>query len=101
MKYQLGDSFLADYFRLTERERQLFKEAIHKLNEAFANRTGWPPVWPSSLRVKALAGHPNLWELTWSFAGPDGRATFEFIDVDGEPGIKWRRVGRHDIFRQP
>lgn len=42
-----------------------------------------------------------MWELTWSFAGPDGRATFEFFAVDGETAIRWRRVGRHDIFRNP
>jgi hypothetical protein len=39
--------------------------------------------------------------MTWSFAGPDGRATFEFITIDGEPAIRWRRIGGHEIFAEP
>jgi len=41
--------------------------------------------------------------MTWSFAGPDGRATFEYGDsiLPDEPHIIWRRVGTHDIFREP
>jgi hypothetical protein len=41
-----------------------------------------------------------VWELTWA---PDGRATFEYGDPvrAGDPHIIWRRVGTHDIFRQP
>jgi hypothetical protein len=39
--------------------------------------------------------------MTWSFSGPDGRATFEYVEVDGEPAIRWRRIGGHDVFRAP
>jgi len=39
--------------------------------------------------------------MTWSFSGPDGRATFEFVTIDGQPGIRWRRIGCHDIYRSP
>jgi hypothetical protein len=39
--------------------------------------------------------------MTWSFSGPDGRATFEWVLVDGEPGIRWRRIGGHAIFGSP
>jgi hypothetical protein len=39
--------------------------------------------------------------MTWSFAGPDGRATFEWIRIDGQPGIRWRRIGGHAIFGEP
>lgn len=101
MKYQAAESFLADYARLNEREKALFKAAVRKLNQAYARRTGRPPHWPGDLRIRRLLGHPGLWELTWSFAGPDGRATFELIEVDGEPAIRWRRIGDHRIFREP
>jgi hypothetical protein len=37
--------------------------------------------------------------MTWSFSGPDGRATFEFVQSDGTLGIRWRRVGGHSIFK--
>jgi hypothetical protein len=101
VKYQADESFLADYYRLSERERQLFKAAVHQLNQAYAARQSWPPDWPSTLRIKSVAGHPTIWEMTWSFAGPDGRATFELVEVDGEPAIRWRRIGGHGIFRRP
>lgn len=57
--------------------------------------------WPRKLRVKDIEGAPGIWEMTWSFSGPDGRATFEWIDLDGEAGIRWRRIGGHSIFRDP
>jgi hypothetical protein len=31
----------------------------------------------------------------------DGRATFEWIEIDGEPAIHWRRIGGHGIFDSP
>lgn len=31
----------------------------------------------------------------------DGRATFEFLTVDGELRVRWRRVGDHDVFKNP
>lgn len=52
------------------------------------------------LRVKRVQGHEGIWELTWA---SDGRATFEYgaeVRPD-EPHIIWRRVGTHDIFRDP
>jgi hypothetical protein len=39
--------------------------------------------------------------MTRSFSGPDGRATFEYVEIDEELGIRWRRVGGHDIFKTP
>jgi hypothetical protein len=58
-------------------------------------------VWPTSLQVKDVEGAPGVWEMTWSFAGPDGRATFERIEIDAEPAIRWRRLGGHAIFGAP
>jgi hypothetical protein len=40
-------------------------------------------------------------EMTWSFASPDGRATFELVTVDGELRCRWRRIGDHDVFKRP
>ena len=53
--------------------------------------------FPDRLRVKAIVAAPGLFEMTWSFSGPDGRATFEWMDLDGEPAVRWRRVGGHRI----
>jgi hypothetical protein len=58
--------------------------------------------WPSQLRVKAVRGAPGVLEMTWGFAGPDGRATWEWRRLpSGEPCIRWRRVGGHAIFESP
>ena len=50
--------------------------------------------------MKSVQGWPGVWEMTWA---PDGRATFEYGTErrPGEPHGIWRRVGAHDIFRQP
>jgi hypothetical protein len=52
------------------------------------------------LRVKRVQGRPAVWEMSWA---PDGRATFEYGDEvrPGEPHVIWRRVGTHEVFRDP
>jgi hypothetical protein len=52
------------------------------------------------LRVKRVQGRPAVWEMSWA---PDGRATFEYGDEvrPGEPHVIWRRVGTHEVFREP
>lgn len=102
MRYQRTARFLADYVRLSPRERVLFKKTVGALNDAFAQQgRRFPARWPARLRVKAVAGAEGIWDLTWSFAGPDGRATFEIVDLEGEPAILWRRIGGHEILREP
>ncbi|PWJ45552.1 hypothetical protein SAMN06264364_1553 [Quadrisphaera granulorum] len=39
--------------------------------------------------------------MTWSFASPDGRATFSFQQIDGELQVLWRRIGTHTIYKSP
>jgi hypothetical protein len=79
---------------------------VTELNSAYerwveGGNLGIPFPWPKKLRIKPVEGRNGIYELTWSFAGPDGRATFEYIDVEGEPGIRWRRIGGHEIFSDP
>jgi hypothetical protein len=102
VKYETAPAFDGDWRRLSVDERLLFRQIVQEINRLYAERGRRPiPRWPAHLRVRRLRGHPGLWELTWSFAGPDGRAIFEFFTVEGEPAIRWRRIGRHDIFRNP
>jgi hypothetical protein len=102
VKYDHAEGFLADYHRLTPQERALFRAAVQQINEAFAHRGDRPiPTWPAELRIKRLRRILGVWEMTWSFSGPDGRATFEFIAIEGELGILWRRIGDHRIFMRP
>jgi hypothetical protein len=90
---------------LSDQEKDLFKATVRKINAAYAeyvaSASSDRPKWPKALRVKDVEGAPGVWEVTWSFSGPDGRATFEFIDVAGEQGIRWRRIGGHEIFTAP
>ena len=102
MKYVATARFLSDYARLNERERALFLGTVREINAAYArDTTAWPPQWPASLRLKAVQGAPGIWEITWSFAVPDGRATLQFISVEDEAAVQWRRIGRHDILQDP
>jgi hypothetical protein len=102
LKFEREERFRADFVRLSEREQRLFLAAVREINEAYdRDRAAWPPAWPARLRIKAVLGATGVWEMTWSFAGPDGRATFQFVSIEGEPGIRWRRIGGHEIFREP
>jgi hypothetical protein len=54
----------------------------------------------ASLRIKGVQGHSGIFEMTWA---DDGRATFEHgpEQIPGETHIIWRRIGGHDIFKNP
>jgi hypothetical protein len=102
MKFEETASFLTDFRRLSLCEKELFLKAVREINLAYAGRgRARLPRWPVHLRFRAVEGAPGVWEITWSYSGPDGRATLELIEVDGEPAIRWRRVGSHRIFRNP
>lgn len=103
MKYQTTPAFDGDVRRLSQEERKLFLDVVRAKFVPAAERRAADPsaAWPRSLRVKAVKAAPGILELTWSFAGPDGRATFEWVTIDGEPAIRWRRVGGHEIFGRP
>jgi hypothetical protein len=102
MKFQCTQRFLGDYKRLSDAERALFLAAVRQINDAYAGRGNRSmPDWPAALRIGHSASVPRVWEMTWSFSVPDGRATFEFVTIDGEPAILWRRIGDHSTNREP
>ncbi len=103
MKFELTPAFEGDWARLSNDERATFQKVVREQFHPACERRRLDPAapWPRSLRVKAVEGAPGVWEMTWSFAGPDGRATFEWVEIEGEPGIRWRRVGGHAIFGTP
>ncbi|WIG61937.1 MAG: hypothetical protein OJF49_004686 [Ktedonobacterales bacterium] len=89
-------SFWHDWALLTPKQRKEFRKAVKKLNIDLVAKTGFR----AGLRIKAVQGHPGVFEMTWA---PDGRATFTYgAPVHaGEPHIRWRRVGTHDILKNP
>lgn len=101
MKYERTASFKADYRRLSREQRERFRKvAIAEFAPSAERHVESPGErWPKRLRVKDVEGAPGVWEMTWDW--PDGRATFEWVALEGKPGIRWRRVGGHDIFREP
>ena len=103
MRFVTSPSFDADWGRLSRTEQGLFRDVVlTSFHPACERRRADPTAaWPAKLRVRAVQSAPAIWEMTWSFAGPDGRATFEWIAIDGEPGIRWRRIGGHAIFGEP
>jgi hypothetical protein len=87
---------------LTEHEREMFRQVVREMNRAFVERGERAlPKWPARLRVKPVRAAEGIWEMTWSFSGPDGRATFEYVTTDGEPAIRWRRIGGHAVLAKP
>lgn len=108
MRYERTESFKADYRRLSEAERKLFRVAVKDFNEGCQRYilSKDPSDWPHSLRVQSVTGAKGIWEMTWHFSGPDGRATWEWteaIDSEGKkrPAVRWRRIGDHYIFKNP
>lgn len=103
MKFETTSSFDGDYRRLKPEHQATFRRVLReKFVPACAALAVDPSSpWPKSLRVKAVRGAPGVLEMTWSFASPDGRVTFELVTVDGEIRCRWRRIGDHDVFRNP
>lgn len=97
---------MSDYKSLSDRDKSLFRDAVKEINDSYAEHlksgsTDPRPKWPAKLRIKPVRGTDRVFEMTWSFAGPDGRATLEFFAKDGQLAIMWRRIGSHEILKNP
>lgn len=103
MKFETTPAFDSDYKRLKPEHRAQFREVLREkfIPACNALQADANAPWPKSLRVKSVQGAHGVLEMTWSFASPDGRATFELVTVDGELRCRWRRVGDHDVFKSP
>ncbi len=98
MKFQTTPAFDRDFKRLPKRHQKRFRALIPAFNEAAERAVaGDDGPWPKGMRVKSVKSARGVWELTWSMNHPDGRATWEWADVDGEPAIRWRCIGDHGI----
>jgi len=53
----------------------------------------------SMLTWKRASSVLGVYEMPWA---PDGRATFEYGESEGEGAhVIWRRIGSHAVFRRP
>lgn len=102
MKYRTSPAFERDYRGLPPRHRAAFRAAAGAFNDAAERAArGEDRPWPKGLRVKRVRGTDDVWEMTWSMHDPDGRATWQWTTIDGEPAVLWRRLGDHAIFGRP
>ena len=65
------------------------QERVGKTLERFMSDSHHP-----SLHMKKMEGAPDIWELRVS---DNYRITFQFV----QEGVLWRRVGTHNVLRQP
>ncbi|CCG05813.1 hypothetical protein [Blastococcus saxobsidens] len=116
MRFETTPRFDSDYKDLKAEHKRQFREvlpdfirACDAYAEAYAVSRDKDAVkekvpayrWPAALRVSPMKSAPGIWEMTWSFASPDGRATFEFVSDDQGLILRWRRIGDHSIYKRP
>lgn len=96
MRYESTPRFDKDFKALAKEHQRNFLELIPDFNaacDAFYEDPGGF-IWPARLRVTQMTSAKGIWEMTWSFASPDGRATFEFITGPDGVRLRWRRTDR-------
>lgn len=88
--------FAREFASLTSAQQARFLDAVRKM---VSDMRAAHPFRPG-LRIKGVQGHTGIFEMTWA---PDGRATFHYGSAiqPNESHIVWRRVGSHDILKQP
>ena len=102
MKFELTERFRGDLSRLSSSDYAIVRAKLADFVAACGRYAADPSTaWPAALRVKPVEAAPGVLEVTFSFSGPDIRATFEWISINGELAVRWRRIGNHRIFNQP
>jgi len=103
LKFEVAPQFKSDLRKLSAGEYGLFRKVAKDEFSPACDRYLKDPSrgWPSKLRVKHVVGTAAIFEMTWSFKGPDGRATFQWVTVASERRVLWRRIGGHEIFKKP
>ncbi len=88
--------FGADFKSLTPAQQDAFLAAV----EQFVEDLSKGGQFVRALRVKVVRAAPGIFEMTWA---DDGRATIQYgaFVSPGEPHVIWRRIGTHQIFKQP
>jgi hypothetical protein len=82
--------FEASWLALTQEQRAMFRKVVLEAFEPDLAVPGRP--FRPALRVREMAGCPQVFEVTWS---DDGRATFSYgaERVPGQPHVIWRQIG--------
>lgn len=86
--------FWREWRKLTLAQQRLFEAAWRAINASLDAGRGLPP----PPLVQKMSGY-DVYEVRWA---PNGRATFH--QEQGDQGtliVVWRRIGDHDILKQP
>jgi hypothetical protein len=81
--------FEASWRKLTREQQTAFRAVVLEALEPDLMTPGSP--FQRTLRVRSVAGHPGLFEMSW---GHDGRATFSYGAeyAAGQPHIVWQDI---------
>ena len=94
--YNVDPRFLREYLSLTRQQRAVFRRARDRFVVAWkADRP-----FEAGLGIREMTDHPGIYEYRFS-AG--GRATFNYgSEARGANAyVIWRRIGGHEIYREP
>jgi hypothetical protein len=98
VKYRTTAGFENAFAKLPRDHRRLFRDSVRSnlLPALAAGAHRGDVAWPTRLRIHKI---DQVYSLTWSFSGPDGRALFTIgPDSAGEPILTWLAIGYHDIY---
>jgi hypothetical protein len=105
MRFQWTESFGRDWRGLSKRHKSLFLESFPAFSDACDSWVNKRTPFPSRFRVDDVKAALGVLEMTWSFSGPDGRATWQWssVSIEGQdyPAVLWRRIGLHEIYKNP
>ena len=99
MTYRTAAAFDTALAKLPREHRQLLIGEVrsHLVPALSAGAHRGEAPWPRRLRIHKIG---EVYSLTWSFSGPEGRALFVITpDADGEPVLTWLAIGYHDIYQ--
>ena len=95
MKIRLTQKYWDDLDKLSESDQQEIVNAVETVQLALQG----DPQWYSYHRIKRMQGHPGIWE---GHVKQNLVFTFEYGKSEtGEKVCLIRRVGTHDIYRNP
>lgn len=88
--------FMREYRALSRQDKASFRRAKDRFVAAL--RADRPP--EAGLGIEEMAGRPGIFEFHYS-AG--GRATFAYGTTarGADAHVIWRRIGGHEIYREP
>lgn len=94
MKFRRTPQFNKDYEKLAEVEKALFKEAFSEIAESLQGNSELF----QKHRLKKMVGYPGVWE---GHIRQNLVFTYELMKEGDETVCLFRRIGTHQVYRNP